>query len=70
MPEVKTMCPGVDSEKLETLTTSPEQVLGNLKSIKAVRAQRPDETHFGILKEMASRLLDYHELSLVASLKQ
>lgn len=70
MPEVKTMYPGVDSEKLETLATSPEQVLGNLKSIKTVRAQRPDETHFRILKEMADRLLDYRELSLTASLKQ
>lgn len=70
MPEVKTMYPGVDSEKLETLATSPEQVLGNLKSIKTVRSQRPDETHFRILKEMADRLLDYHELSLTASLKQ
>lgn len=52
MPEVKTMCPGVDREKLETLATSPEQVLCNVKSIKTVRAQRPDETHFGALKEM------------------
>lgn len=64
------MCPGVDSEKVETSATSPEQVLGNSKSIKTVRAQRPDETHLRILKEMADRLLDYHELSLIASLKQ
>lgn len=70
MPEMKTMCPGVDSEKLETLATSPEQVLGNLKSIKTVRPQRAGETHFGNLKEMADRLFDYHELSLIASLKQ
>lgn len=70
MPEVKTMCPGVDSEKLETLATSPEQVLCNLKSIKTLRAQRPDETHFGVLKEMTGRLLDYQELSLIPLLKQ
>lgn len=72
MPEVKKKktCPGVDSEKLETLSTSPEQVLGNLKSIKTVRAQRPDEVHFGILKGKADKLLDYHDLSLIESLKQ
>lgn len=68
--KLKVACPGVDSEKLETLATSPEQVLGNLKSIKTVRAQRPDETHFRILKEMVDRLLGYHELSLIVSLKQ
>lgn len=60
----------MDSEKIETLATSPEQVLGNLKSIKTVRAQRPDEVHFGILKEKADKLLDDHELSLIESLKQ
>lgn len=70
MPEAKTMCPGMDSEKLETLATSPKQVLGNIKTIKTVRAQRPDETHFRIPKEMADRLLGYHKLSLIASLKQ
>lgn len=56
MPEVKTMCPGVDSEKLETLATSPEQALCNVKSIKTVRALRSDETHFGVLKEVTDRL--------------
>lgn len=47
----------MDSEKLETLAASPEQVLGNLKSIKAVRVHRPDEANFGILKDMADKLL-------------
>lgn len=70
MPEVKTIYPGVDSEKLEKLATFPEQVLGSLKSIKTVRAQRPNQAIFGIPQEMADRLLYYHELSLTASLKQ
>lgn len=66
----KHTCPGADTEKLETLAASPEQVLGNLKSIKAIRVRRPDEANFGILKDMAGKLLDYYELSLIASLKQ
>lgn len=70
MPEVKTIYPGVDSEKLEKLVTFPEQVLGTLKSIKTVRAQRPNGAIFRIPQEMADRLLYYHELSLIASLKQ
>lgn len=60
----------MDSEKLERLAILPEQILGNSKSIKTVRVQSPDERDFGILTEMSDGLLDYHELSLIASLKQ